>query len=166
MLSEPIHSQASKNCLYIFSVLLTTIWSIVNGEELYPHHMTPQAAILADDYERRKNFSTWITNNTDLLKFILFTDKSIFQWDGIFNSCNEHLWAEENLHSTRKGYSQYRFKVNIWEEIIHLSIIGPHFFEGTVNGNSYLKFICENLKELIVADVSDGLRREMIFMHD
>ncbi len=40
------------------------------------------------------------------------------------------------------------------------------FFEGTVNVNSYLKFICENLKELMISDVPVSLKREMIFMHD
>ncbi len=48
----------------------------------------------------------WFKNSTDHLKFILFIDETTFQQDGIFNSCNEHLWAEENQHGTREGCSQ------------------------------------------------------------
>ncbi len=95
---------------------LTTVWRILNSNGMYPYHLTPVATILPGDLERRLNFCHWMVEveHVHLHNRILFSDESLFMQDGIFNSLNEHLWAEDNPHAAVQTKSRYRFTVYVW----------------------------------------------------
>ncbi len=96
---------------------------------------------------------------------ILFSDKSVFTQDGIINLRKEHLWAEDNPHAAVQTKSLHRFTVHVWCGILGNSLIGLHFFHGTLNAQRYLHFLQEILPELL-QEVPLALRRNMYFMHD
>ncbi len=95
----------------------------------------------------------------------MFSDESLFTQYGIFNTRTEHLWAEDNPHVAVKTKSQHRFTVHVLYGILRNSLIGPHFFHDTLNAQSYLRFLQENLPELL-QEVPLALRRNMYFMRN
>lgn len=112
---------------------------------------------------------TWIQQNdteeSEFLQRILWTDESTFTKDGVFNFHNEHEWAPENPHKTKKSSSQYKFSINISAGIVNNTLIGPHVIEGNLNSESYLNFLQETLPDLL-EDVPLAVRRSIIFQHD
>jgi hypothetical protein len=96
---------------------------------------------------------------------ILWTDESQFTKDGITNYHNEHRWSENNPHAIRPQNFQHRFSVNVWAGICGEHLIGPHFFEGTLNSVRYLEFLESELGNLL-DDVPLQHRQRMIFQHD
>ncbi len=108
----------------------TMVWQILNSNGMYRYHLTPIAMILPGDLERQLNFCQWVVEkeHVHLHNRILFSDESLFTQDGIFNSRNEHLWAEDNSHAAIPTKSQHRFTVHVWGGILGNSLIGPHFF--------------------------------------
>ena len=55
--------------------------------------------------------------------------------------------------------------VNVWAGIIGNHLIGPFFFENTLNGAMYLQFLQENLNGLL-ENVPLQIRNHMYFMQD
>ncbi|CAG9828027.1 unnamed protein product [Diabrotica balteata] len=88
----------------------------------------------AGDEIDRLEFCRWINNNRPTLYKTLFTDEAQFTTDGINNSRNSHVWAEENPHAIRERRSQLRFSVNVWIGVINNQLVGPHFFDGPLTG--------------------------------
>ncbi|KAJ8966595.1 hypothetical protein NQ317_019003 [Molorchus minor] len=75
---------------------------------------------------------------------VLLTDEAGFSINGIINSHNLHLWAEENPHASIVTHHKHRFEpINMWA-----GITGHH-----------------NLPELL-DDLALAIRRDMWFRHD
>jgi len=49
---------------------------------------------------------------------ILWTDEATFTPNGVFNSRNTLVWAEENPHEIRQCNFQYRWAINVWAGVI------------------------------------------------
>lgn len=47
-----------------------------------------------------------------------------------------HYWAEENPHSMEELQLQGRWSLNIWSGIVDGKIVGPYFFDETLNGRT------------------------------
>lgn len=60
-----------------------------------------------------------------------------------------HYWASENPHWMRIVQNQHPWSVNTWCGIVGDRIIGPHFFEGPINGEMYNDFLINNLPEML-----------------
>lgn len=78
---------------------------------------------------------------------------------------NSHYWSDENPYWVRSIDNQHRWSVNVWCGIVDSKIIGPHFFEETLNGERYLQFLREDLPALF-DDVSYETRMNMWFQQD
>lgn len=147
----------------------TRVLRILSKNNFRPYHLTPVQELEERDYVARTNFCRWLLNKDieedHFLRRILWTDESLFTKEGIFNSHNLHHWATENPRLARVTSTQRRFSCNVWAGIIGERIIGPHFFDGHLNGETYLDFLRNDLPRLL-----DGLdpdqRRDMIFQHD
>ncbi|XP_070526515.1 uncharacterized protein [Cardiocondyla obscurior] len=96
---------------------------------------------------------------------ILWTDESTFTPNGIFNSRNRLIWADENPHAIRQGSFQYRWSINVWAGVIGNQVIGPYFFPHRLTGIAYKNFFKNELYALL-EDVPLQIRRNMIFQHD
>ncbi|XP_051176777.1 uncharacterized protein LOC127291620 [Leptopilina boulardi] len=96
---------------------------------------------------------------------ILWTDECIFTREGIFNTKNEHHYAEDNPFLHRETHFQRRFKLNIWAGMIDDVIIGPYLLPDRMTGARYLTFLQEELPHLL-EDLPLERRRRLIFMHD
>jgi hypothetical protein len=120
-----------------------------------------------NDFAPRVTFCRWllelIVQVPDFLRFIFFSDECAFTKDGILNSRNSHVWAQENPNAKHMR-SQHHFAVNVWAGIISDHLIGPYLLPLPLSGDIYLLFIQEILPELLEV-VPLEVRREMWFQH-
>ena len=108
--------------------------------------------------------STW-TRHPIFIQNVLCTDESQFTRDGIVNRHNQHFWAGTNPHWTRATHHQVRWSTNVWCGIWRNTLVGPIFYQGTLNGGRYLELlrihICAWADELPLATL-----RETWFQQD
>lgn len=81
------------------------------------------------------------------------------------NRHNCHYWSDENPHWVRTIDHQHRWSVNVWCGIVDSQIIGPHFFDQSLNGERYLQFLQHDLPGLL-DDVAYATRLTMWFQQD
>lgn len=93
-----------------------------------------------DDYDRRAEFcDIWLSKfeeNPDLVNKILWSDESQFKLNGRINRHNSCYWAQENLH-VQIPVKNSEAGVMVWCGMTSSGLIGPYFFEDTVNGATY-----------------------------
>ena len=82
-------------------------------------------------------------------RFILFTDEAQFNCDGVNNTHNSYVWANENPHVTVESNFQLRFNVNVWCAVLNGQLIGPFILEGRLTGEAHLRFLQEELPRLL-----------------
>ena len=104
------------------------------------------------------NFCKWFNGSSQLHRYILFTDELQFNCDGVNNTHNSHVWADENPHATMESNFQQRFSVNVWCAVLDDQLIGPFILEGRLTGEAYLRFLQEELPRLL-EDVPLNTRR-------
>ena len=73
----------------------------------------------------------------------MFTDELQFNRDGVNNTHNCHVWADENPHTTVESNFQQRFSANVWYAVLDDQLIGPFFLEGRLTRETYLRFLQE-----------------------
>ena len=79
----------------------------------------------------------------------MFTDEAQFNRDGVNNTHNSHVWADENPHATVESNFQQRFSVNVWYAVLDDQLIGPFILKGRLTGEAYLRFLQEKLPQLL-----------------
>ena len=147
-----------------------SVWQTLKQELLYPYHLQKVHHLrLATDCRPRTQFSQWLLHednlNPDFIGKIMFTDEACFTRDGILNLHNVHEWSIENPHGIHFRNHQFGFSINVWSGIVGDCFIGPFRLPHRLNGESYLNFLQNNLKELL-EDVPLHVIRNMYFMHD
>ena len=71
--------------------------------------------------------------------------KAQINHDGVNNTHNSHVWGDENPHATVESNCQQRFSVNVWCAVLNDQLIGPFILEGRLTGETYLRFLQEEL---------------------
>lgn len=146
-----------------------TVWRVLHDEKLYPFHLQKVHSLEPRDYPRRVACSRWflhkLADDPDFLKKVMFTDESSFNRDGIFNSRNSHVWAEENPHKIIQKGNQNRFSINVWAGVFGDHVIGPYILPNRLNSPTYLVFLRDILPELM-EEVPLEERIGMWFQHD
>ncbi|KAM7306368.1 hypothetical protein ISCGN_010087 [Ixodes scapularis] len=104
-----------------------------------------------------------IKSNPGHLQFLLFSDEANFHLDGRVNRQNSRIWARDNPHAVDERHL-HSPKVTVWSGIWREGIVGPFFFDGTVNANAYLDMLkTEMLPELERYHMT---KENCIFMQD
>lgn len=131
----------------------TSIINILKRQKFHPFKISLHQELLDADFHRRLQLCNWllleIENNPMFLGMILFSDEATFVNTGEMNRHNMHYWSATNPHWMRTVDHQRRWSLNVWCGILGNKIIGPHFFEGTLNGPRYAEFIRETLPVLL-----------------
>ena len=132
---------------------------------MYPHHVQRVQHLRPADFAERLEFCKWLNDSRELHRYILFTEEAQFRRDGVNNTHNCHVWADENPHATVESNFQQRFSVNVWCAVLDDQLIGPFILEGRLTGEAYLRFLQVELPRLL-EDVPLNKRSSMYFQHD
>ena len=100
--------------------------------------------LLEDDPDRRLQFCeitrNRISDERDLLDKIIWSDEACFKLSGHVNRHNCVYWADENPHLTIRSQLNQP-GVTVWGALSSEGVLGPVFFDGSVDGNNYLNML-------------------------
>jgi len=102
------------SCTCVYFVCVCVFIYTLHAEGMYPYHVQRVQHLGPGDFAERLEFCKWFTGSRELHRYILFTDESQFNHDGVNNTHNSHMWADENPHATVVSNFQQRFSVNMW----------------------------------------------------
>jgi len=140
----------------------TSVWRTLHAEGMYPYHVQHLGS---GNFAERLEFCKWLNGSRELHRYCMFTDESHSNRDGVNNTHNSHMWADDNPHATVESNFQQRFSVNEWCAVLDDQLIGPFMMEGRLTREAYLRFLQEELPRLL-EDVPLNKRGRMYFQHD
>lgn len=142
---------------------------VLRSLQLHPYRVEEHQKLFARDFENRTLFCTWavqkLQENPDFFRRVLFTDEATFVNTSGMNKHNYRYWAAENPHWLREIPCQHQWKLNVWCGIVGNHIIGPHFFDATLNGPRYANFLT-NILPTLFEDVPLDIRAHMWYQQD
>ena len=112
------------------------VWRTLHADGMYPYHVQRVQHLRPGDFAERLNFCKWLNGRRQLHRYIMFTDEAQFNRDGVNNTHNSHVWADENPHATVESNFQQRFSVNVWCAVLDDQLIGPFILEGRLTGEA------------------------------
>lgn len=146
-----------------------TVLLVMRKHGIKPFKIPKVQHIRDSDRQRRSNFCRWFIENQErdsqFYSKIIWTDESNFSSRGFFNRKNTHYWAQEKQSVFVEANAQVRFSINVWCGLLGSQIIGPHFYQGTLSGPDYFRFIETELSQFL-DDMPLNRRRHVIFMQD
>lgn len=109
-----------------------------------PFKPTTVQELSEDDFDRREEFSVIMVEkfdqNPQLINKIIWSDESDFKLNGVINRHNCCYWAYSNPQE-QIPVSNSKQGVMVWLAITSAGLIGPYFFDGPVNAESYLHML-------------------------
>lgn len=137
-----------------YDIPFTSVHKVLKQQKWHPFKIHLVQELSDDDPDRRMEFCQILMNmcndNPLQVKNIIFSDEATFTLNGEVNRQNCRYWAKENPRWMREQHTQYPQKVNVWAGIVRNRIIGPYFFDDTINGPRYLQFLQEYLIPTLV----------------
>lgn len=133
----------------------------------HPYKMQVKHQLLDGDYPRRRDFCRWLTGKGPrFLNNVIMTDEAAFSMNGTVNTQNTRHWSEGKPDRNVFEESMRREKLSVWAGVCgNGRIVGPIFYEGALNGDSYN----DMLNETIIPSVQQaygGHVRTCWFMQD
>ena len=113
----------------------------------HPFVLKTRHALLPGDFQRRERYSQWLLNSfhaPGFIQSIIIGDEAAFQLNGKVNTHNLRCYAPRGHPPNDHFYEipDSREKVTVWAALCGTGqILGPHFFDGNVNGDNYLNMI-------------------------
>lgn len=132
------------------------IQKILKQRKFHPYKPIFNHALEPGDPAKRLYFCLWmgdqIMDNQYFYRNIIFSDEATFSTNGTVASQHVRYWSDYNPNFRMPHNRQYSAKVNVWCAISYHGIIGPYFFDNTVNQHTYLdmlqNFVDERLDDL------------------
>lgn len=117
----------------------TTRKALVKNLHMYPYRVTVTQQLFNIDYERRVQYCQWFNetlNNDDVLNVTFMSDEAWFHLSGYVHSQNYRTWATENPHHFVET-SLHPEKIGVWIAMSRQRVVGPIFFNDTINAERY-----------------------------
>jgi hypothetical protein len=116
--------------------------------KLFPYKVHLSQELKDKDFEmRKKHCETMLrrlkSEGIQLFDKLYHSDEAWFQLTGYHNRQNERVWADQNNAPAKASKSLHPAKIGVWAAMSRSRIIGPVFFDSTVNSETYLTFIDE-----------------------
>lgn len=116
----------------------STVQRVLKQYKYHPYKLQLVQGLNIQDFERRLEFIALINvklqDNPQMLEQICWSDESRFHNNGVVNKHNAHYWSVENPHWIQETEFQTMWGINVWCAVFNGHLIGPHFYEGTLNG--------------------------------
>jgi len=114
----------------------TRVWRTLHAKGMYSYHVQQVQHLRPGNFAQRLEFCKWLNGSRQLHRYILFTDEAQFNHDGVNNTHNSHVWADENPHTTVVSNFQLCFSVNVCCAVLDNQLIGPFILEGRLTGKT------------------------------
>lgn len=89
-----------------------------------------------------EKFLDAVRDSETFLENVLFTDEAMFELNPSFNRQNCRFWGSERPANSSFVVKQFPKKLMVWIGFSKHVIVGPYFFDTSVNADSYLDMIC------------------------
>lgn len=126
---------------------------------MHPYKVSVVQELHPRDFIARVQYCQWFLehlNDNAVLDKTFFTDEGWFHLNGYINSQNYRTWATENPHVTVET-SLHPIKIGVWVAISRARIVGPIFFNTTINAERYRTIILDNfLNQLDDVELTTG----------
>ena len=122
---ERIPRASTRRLARRFGVSQSMAWRTLHENGLHPYHLQQVQHLQPGDRALRLQFCNWLNGNRQLYRLIMFCDEAQFTRDGVNNSHNLHVWADNNPRATIESNFQHRFSVNVWCGVLYDQLIGP-----------------------------------------
>lgn len=146
-----------------------SVQRILKKNRYHAYHIQLHQALSNADFQFRSEFCIWarlkIQEDPAFFQYVLFTDEATFHNSGSVNRHNFHYYATENPHVMRQVDHQHRWSLNVWGGIVGGYVVGPHFFDGHLNGPMYLNFM-QNVLPILLANIPQHTRNRMWLQQD
>ena len=143
----------------------TRVWRTLHAEGMYAYHVQRVKHLGPDDFAERLEFCKWLSGSREFVRYILFTDEAQFNRDGVNNTHNSHVWADENPHDTVESNFQLRFNVNEWRAVVDDQLTGPSTWKVVLQERRTSDFCRRNCPEFL-EDVPLNKRGRIYYQHD
>lgn len=108
--------------------------------DFHPYKMQRAQELSEEDFATRKEFCEEQLEEVEadeaFTQRLCFSDEALFHKSGGINRHNMRYWSRENPHWVGEQPLKSPHLV-VWAAICHRGLIGPFFFNGTVNGARY-----------------------------
>ncbi|CAK9811660.1 Transposable element Tc3 transposase [Anthophora quadrimaculata] len=118
-----------------------TTWRILHRDlNLHAYKIQLTQELKPQDHSMCRNFANWALEKLQVDdsfgRKIILSDEAHFFLNGFVNKQNCRIWGTENLRTIQQQV-MYPQKVTVWCGFCAGGVIGPYFFEATVNGQRY-----------------------------
>ena len=158
--------QSLRRLSNLFKVSYGAVRDALKHSNYKPYHPQVVQALNKEDHSKRVTFAKWALErmkcSSRFTEMLLFSDEAVFHLEGGVNRKNSTHWATVNPNwIVEKSLNSP--KVMVWAACGHPGIIGPFFFDGNVNAESYLEMIEQHFFPAF-QDLEDSA--QIIFMQD
>lgn len=148
----------------------STVSNVLRRNGLHPYHVHLHHALVDRDFQNRLDFCNWVLNcvaeDRHITEKILWTDEAKFGRSAQVNIHNAHYWSTRNPHWVLRAMHQYQWSFNVWCGILDGSVIGPLFFDNTLNSDRYVKDILQGPVDRLQTEMPLSRCAELWFQHD
>lgn len=135
------------------NISTTAVYKILKRNDYKSYHFSKHQQLELGDHERRIFFCTdmmeGLNQDREMVKNICFTDESSFTLKKVPNRQNSRIWSRLNPHRVVRTHTQYPQRINVWAGILGYKIIGPIFYQYTLNGERFLDLLQNEISKLI-----------------
>jgi hypothetical protein len=122
---------------------------ILKKHKWHPYKMQLLQHLSEGDPDRWMEFCRWPVNNFDgdanFSSGILFADEANFYVNGEVNRQNVCYWSDTNLYRMNPSKMQCAGKIMMWCGIWGNKIVGPVFFDTSLNAEMYLNILQDTI---------------------
>lgn len=144
----------------------TTVHRILKDLKWHPYKVKIVQKLFEEDKANRLSFARdeldRISSDPAHLTSIMFSDEAHYHLDGGVNRLNHRYWSPENPNWVSEE-SLHSPRTTVWAAIGYEGLIGPFFFDGTVNSERYLDMLQTSF---FPALENMGIAEQTVFMQD
>lgn len=144
---EATPSTSTRRLAQQVHVSQTTVSRGLKRLHKYPYRVSMVQELKPPDYPRRVAFCDWFLRliqggrKMEVLDNFFFSDEAWFHLSGYVNARNYRQWSSEKPIDGYRETSLHPLKIGVWAAISRRRVIGPIFFENTIDGRRYREII-------------------------
>lgn len=139
----------------------TSVYQVLKRLSFRPYKFHHAVELREGDWEKRLEYCEWYTATLGLqptlTEDIIWSDEAVFYLHGGVNSKNEVYWSQGNPRVVKETHHSFNPKVLVWFGMHNTTLLGPYFFDGTVNAATYKELLTGFLTEYL--ETLDHLQR-------